>query len=122
MLTVLDEYTREALCVVVRSSMGAQDVLDAADFGEAFAIIGSVERKIHFLVMDMLHSDACFLKADPREAAKAFCDTDVTAFEFFDGVPVPILYDNTKIAVARILGDGTRKRTRVFSELVSHYL
>ena len=33
-----------------------------------------------------------------------------------------ILYDNTRIAVARILGDGTRKRTRVFSELVSHYL
>lgn len=29
MLTVLDEYTCEALCVEVRSSMGAQDVLDA---------------------------------------------------------------------------------------------
>ena len=29
MLTVLDEYTRQALCVEVRSSMGAQDVLDA---------------------------------------------------------------------------------------------
>ena len=29
MLTVLDEYTREALCVEVRSNMGAQDVLDA---------------------------------------------------------------------------------------------
>ena len=36
--------------------------------------------------------------------------------------PISILYDNTKIAVARILGDGKRKRTRVFSELVSHYL
>jgi len=34
----------------------------------------------------------------------------------------PFFYDNTKIAVARILGDGKRKRTRVFSELVSHYL
>ena len=33
-----------------------------------------------------------------------------------------ILYDNTKIAVARILGDGRRQRTRVFSELQSHYL
>ena len=33
-----------------------------------------------------------------------------------------ILYDNTRLAVARILGDGRRKRTRVFSELVSHYL
>jgi hypothetical protein len=33
-----------------------------------------------------------------------------------------VLYDNTKIAVARILGDGKRQRTRVFSELQSHYL
>ena len=30
--------------------------------------------------------------------------------------------DNTTLAVARILGDGRRKRTRVFSELQSHYL
>jgi transposase len=37
-------------------------------------------------------------------------------------VPRSILYDNTKLAVARILGDGTRQRTRVFSELQSHYL
>ena len=33
-----------------------------------------------------------------------------------------VLYDNTTIAVARILGDGTRQRTRTFSELQSHYL
>ena len=31
-------------------------------------------------------------------------------------------HDNTTIAVARILGDGTRQRTRTFSELQSHYL
>jgi len=93
-----------------------------ADFGEAFAIIGGVERKIHFLVIDLPHSDACFVKAYPGETTEAFCDGHVAAFEFFGGVPVSILYDNTKIAVARILGDGKRKRTRVFSELVSHYL
>lgn len=29
MLTVLDEYTREALCVAVRSKMNGEDVLDA---------------------------------------------------------------------------------------------
>jgi hypothetical protein len=38
------------------------------------------------------------------------------------GVPQTILYDNTKLAVAQILGDGTRKRTQAFSELQSHYL
>ena len=93
-----------------------------ADFGEALAVIGGVEQKIHFLVMDLPHSDACFLKACPAETTEAFCDAHVAAFAFFGGVPVSILYDNTRIAVARILGDGTRKRTRVFSELVSHYL
>ena len=31
-------------------------------------------------------------------------------------------YDNLKIAVAKICGDGKRERTRAFTELVSHYL
>ena len=37
-------------------------------------------------------------------------------------MPQSILYDNTKLAVARILGDGRRQRTRAFTELQSHYL
>ena len=37
-------------------------------------------------------------------------------------MPQSILYDNTKIAVARILGDGKRVRARTFAELQSHYL
>ena len=37
-------------------------------------------------------------------------------------MPRSILYDNTTLAVARILGGGVRQRTRVFSELQSHYV
>ena len=37
-------------------------------------------------------------------------------------MPRSILYDTTTLGVARILGDGRRQRTRVFSELQSHYL
>ena len=37
-------------------------------------------------------------------------------------MPRSILYDNTKLAVAKILGDGRRQRTRAFTELQSHYL
>lgn len=37
-------------------------------------------------------------------------------------MPQTILYDNTKLAVAQILGDGTRRRTQAFSELQSQYL
>ena len=71
-----------------------------ADFGEALAVIGGQERKIHFLVMDLPHSDACFVKAYPAETTEAFCDAHVAAFAFFGGVPVSILYDNTRIALS----------------------
>ena len=93
-----------------------------ADFGEALAVIGGVERKIHYFAFDLPHSDANFVVAYPAETTEAFCDGHVKAFAFFGGVPQSILYDNTKIAVAKILGDGRRQRTRVFSELQSHYL
>src|ERR1700675_1611286 len=92
------------------------------DFGEALAEIGGVEDKIHFLAMDLPHSDACFVQAYPAETAEAFCDGHNGAFGFFGGVPKSIPYDNTTLAVARILGDGVRQRTRVFSELQSHYV
>src|SRR5271156_180173 len=93
-----------------------------ADFGEAIGVIGGVERKIHFFAFDLPHSDAGFVVAYPAETTEAFCDGHVRAFSFFGGVPQSILYDNTKIAVARILGDGKRQRTRGFAELQSHYL
>jgi transposase len=93
-----------------------------ADFGEAIGVIGGVERKIHFFAFDLPHSDACFVVGYPAETTEAFCDGHVRAFAFFGGVPKSIVYDNTKIAVARILGDGKRQRTRVFTELQSHYL
>jgi transposase len=93
-----------------------------ADFGEAVAVIGGVERKVHFFCLDLPHSDACFVKAYPAETAEAFCDGHNAAFAFFGGVPLSMLYDNTRLAVVRILGDGTRQRTRVFAELQSHFL
>ena len=92
------------------------------DFGEALVVIGGVEQKAHCFVIDLLHSDGCFVKAYPSETTEAFLDGHVSALAFLGGVPQGILYDNTRLAVAKILGDGRRQRTRAFSELQSHYL
>ena len=70
-----------------------------ADFGEATIIIGGVEQKAHFFAFDLPHSDA-----------------------FFGRVPVSVLYDNDRCLVASILPDGTRKRAKLFSGFLSHYL
>ena len=123
-LTIVKDYVYERrlrqreVFVPLRHDPGHAQV----DFGEALAEIGGVERKIHFFAMDLPHSDGCFVQAYPAETTEAFCAGHVAAFGFFGKVPQSILYDNTKLAVARILGDGTRQRTRVFSELQSHYL
>src|SRR5947209_2310467 len=93
-----------------------------ADFGEALVVIAGVEQKAHFLVMDLPHSDDGFVAAFPGETAEAFQQGHVLAFEYFGAVPTRILYDNTKIAVAKILGGEERTRTKAFLELQSHYL
>ncbi len=123
-ITIVRDYVRERrqrlreMFVPLRHDPGHAQV----DFGEALAVIAGEERKIHFFAMDLPHSDACLVQAYPAETTEAFCDGHNVGFEFFGGVPRSILYDNTKLAVARILGDGRRQRTRTFSELQSHYL
>jgi len=93
-----------------------------ADFGEADVIIAGIEYRAHYFVMTLPHSDACFVSAYPAATTEAWLDGHNRAFTFFGGVPQSILYDNDKCLVARILGDGTRQRTRAFSGLQSHYL
>lgn len=92
------------------------------DFGEADGYVGGKKIRYHYFCLDLPHSDTAFVKAYPAEITEAFLDGHVSAFEFIGGVPKSILYDNTKIAVSKILGGQKRKRTRAFSELQSHYL
>ena len=92
------------------------------DFGEADGYVGGKKIRYHYFCLDLPHSDAIFVKAYPAELTEAFLDGHVAAFDFMGGVPQSILYDNMKIAVAQILGDGQRKRTQAFTELQSHYL
>ena len=93
-----------------------------ADVGEALVVIAGVECKAHYLVVDLPHSDDAFVQAFPAETTAAFCEGHNAAFRYFGGVPRGIVYDNTTLAVAKMLGDGTRQRTQSFSELHSHDL
>jgi transposase len=93
-----------------------------ADFGEALVVVAGVEQKAHYLAVDLPHSDDCFVAAFPAETTEAFLEGHARAFAYFGAVPTRILYDNTKIAVARILGGEERQKTRAFSELQSYYL
>lgn len=92
------------------------------DFGYGLAQFNGVLTKVAFFVMSLVHSDAMFVMAFPRECTEAFLEAHVAAFRFFGFVPRRISYDNTKVAVAKILGAHKRKFTRAFERLVSHFL
>ena len=92
------------------------------DFGAAVGVIGGKRSTLHLFCMYLPHSDAIFIKAYPAETTEALLDGAASSFAFFGGVPQSVLLDNMKLAVVRILPDGTRERTAALTRLISHYL
>jgi len=92
------------------------------DFGHALVNFNGTLKKVVFFVMTMVHSDAMFVMAFPRECTESFLESHVRAFAFFGCVPQRISYDNTRVAVTKILKHHKRKYTSEFKRLISHYL
>jgi transposase len=78
--------------------------------------------RFFYLCVDLPYSNGCLVKVYAAETAEAFCDGHVSAFAFFGGVPQSILYDNTRLAVAKIVKGGKRLRSHMFAEVQGHYL
>jgi transposase len=91
------------------------------DFGEATVVISGERTKAAFAVMTLPFSDAWHVSAYPRECTETFQAAHVAAFEFFGGVPTRTSYDNTTIAVKKVVGTE-RELTREFLRLESHFL
>ena len=92
------------------------------DFGEATIRQAGVERKVALFVMTLPYSGAIFVRVFPRECSETFLEGHRLAFEFFNGVPRRISYDNSAIAVIEVLKGRERKLTKEFLRLQSHYL
>ena len=92
------------------------------DFGHAVVKFNGILKKVVFFVMSMVYSDAMFVMAFPRECTEAFLEAHVRAFDFFGCVPNRISYDNTRVAITKILTHHKRKHTAEFKRIISHYL
>ena len=73
-------------------------------------------------MLSLPYCDAVYCQVFPRECSEAFLEGHVRAFDFFGGVPRRISYDNTKVAVAKIVGHQEREQTKAFQRLVGHHL
>jgi len=92
------------------------------DFGFAKIDWNGERQKVALFVMSLPYSDAFFIGAYPRECTEAFQLGHCEAFDFFGGVPRRISYDNSKVAIKKVLGPRRREMTRGFLRLQSHFL
>ena len=92
------------------------------DFGEAVVEIAGVRVKAALAVMSLPYSDAFFVTAFPRECTETFQSAHQRAFTFFGAVPTKIAYDNTTVAVKKVLMGPNRELTAEFLRLESHFL
>lgn len=92
------------------------------DWGEAWAILGGLERKVHLFCMRLCHSTASFVCAFERENQESLLEGHIRAYEFFGGIPRRQAYDNLSSAVIKVEKGQQRLLTPKFRELRSHYL
>jgi len=92
------------------------------DFGEAQVTLAGERIKVAFFVLTLTYCDAIYCQVFPKERTESFQEGHKRAFAFFEGVPRRSSYDNTKVAVAKIVGGRGREVTREFLRLKSHYL
>jgi transposase len=93
-----------------------------ADFGEVVVCYRGQERKAAMFVTSLPYSDGLYCQVFPRECTETFQEGHRRAFDFWGGVPRRISYDNTKIAVAKVVNKRGDKLTQEFLRLQSHYL
>jgi transposase len=91
------------------------------DFGEAVVVIAGERMKAALSVMTLPYSDVFHVSAYPRECTESFQAGHVAAYAFFGGVPIRTSYDNSRIAVKKVVG-SERELTDEFLRLESHFL
>src|SRR5262249_23131283 len=91
------------------------------DFGRAEGVVAGVRHKAALFVLTLPHSNARFGCLFPRECTETFHEGHARAFAFFGGVATRISYDNSKIAVVKLIGPHERHLSREFLRLQSHF-
>src|SRR6516225_4720975 len=91
------------------------------DFGRAEVVVADVRHKAALFVLTLPHSNARFGCLFPRECTETFHAGHARAFAFFGGVATRISYDNSKIAVTKLVGPHERRLTRELLRLQAHF-
>jgi transposase len=92
------------------------------DWGEAFVYMRDKLIPVQVLCMKLSYSGKPFVEAFPTQRQEAFFEGQHQAFNWFQGVPARIGYDNLTLAVQKVFRGRNRQEQQAFIAFRSHYL
>jgi transposase len=93
-----------------------------SDWGEAQVYLDGKLVTAQIFCMKLSYSGKPFVMAFPTQRQESFLEGQRRAFEWFEGVPARISYDNLTTAVLRVLRGRNRIEQDAFIAFRSHYL
>jgi transposase len=92
------------------------------DWGEALVYLEDKPVTVQVFCMKLSYSGKPFVMAFPTQRQEAFFEGQRRAFEWFEGVPGRVSYDNLTTAVMKVHKGRNRIEQNVFISFRSHYL
>jgi len=92
------------------------------DWGEAWVYMEDKLSKVQVFHMKLCYSGKPFVMAFPTQRQEASLEGHRQAFEWYEGIPPRISYDNLTTAVRRVLQGHNRQEQAAFTAFRSHYL
>lgn len=123
--TTITDYLRKIKVKTKEAFLPLEFELGAyaeADWTEAYFFLRGKETKAHIFVLKLRGSGGYYAIAYPFEKQEAFFEAHSKCFEFMNGVPYKIAYDNLTTAVKKVLQGSDREEQEQFIALRTHYL
>ena len=90
------------------------------DWGEATIYLSGKKMKVNLFCMRECYSSDMFCKAFYRQNEESFLEGQIAGFEFFEGAPKRLIFDNAKVAVKEGFGVHAKVQDR-YKALAAHY-
>ncbi len=90
------------------------------DWGEATVYLNNAKTVLYLFCARLCYSSAPFVRAYYRQNEESFLDAFVHAFQYFNGVPKHVIFDNGKVAVKEGFGINAQKQAG-YTALAAHY-
>ncbi|KAF1084654.1 Integrase core domain protein [Sporotomaculum syntrophicum] len=90
------------------------------DWGEATIYLAGKKIKVNLFCMRECYSADIYCRAFYRQNEESFLEGQITGFEYFDGAPKRMIFDNAKVAVKEGFGVHAKAQDR-YKALSAHY-